>query len=76
MELLSQKVSQSGGDIFKFAGDAMIILWTPSDETITKESIKKLCVDCNLIRSKQFNQLWKYMQTLETLLLKKMHVLQ
>ena len=29
MEMLSKKVEQSGGDIFKFAGDAMIILWTP-----------------------------------------------
>lgn len=50
MELLSQKVSQSGGDIFKFAGDAMIILWTPPDETITTENMKKLCVKWWLIR--------------------------
>jgi adenylate cyclase 10 len=30
MELLVKAVSQSGGDIFKFAGDAMIVIWPPS----------------------------------------------
>lgn len=44
MELLSQKVSQSGGDIFKFAGDAMIILWTPPQGKQSKRSLIKLCV--------------------------------
>lgn len=51
MELLSQKVSQSGGDIFKFAGDAMIILWTPPELELSdapkpqgKNAIKTLCV--------------------------------
>ncbi len=52
MELLSQKVSQSGGDIFKFAGDAMIVLWTPpenkeDDLTIrtSAEILSTLCVE-------------------------------
>lgn len=52
MELLSQKVSQSGGDIFKFAGDAMIILWTPPDleqsdgpKLQGKQALKTLCVN-------------------------------
>jgi class 3 adenylate cyclase len=30
MELLVKTVSNSGGDIFKFAGDAMIVVWPPS----------------------------------------------
>jgi class 3 adenylate cyclase len=29
MELLVDKIGSSGGDIFKFAGDAMIVLWPP-----------------------------------------------
>jgi hypothetical protein len=52
MELLSQKVSQSGGDIFKFAGDAMIILWTPREANEgedgpspdPQQELRKLCV--------------------------------
>ena len=46
MELLSQKVGQSGGDIFKFAGDAMIILWTPpkKSKNSKKNYLPKLCV--------------------------------
>lgn len=43
MELLSKKVGRSGGDIFKFAGDAMIILWTPPPIP-TKNKLKVLCV--------------------------------
>ena len=31
MELLVKSISRSGGDIFKFAGDAMIVLWPPPD---------------------------------------------
>ena len=30
MELLVKAIGKSGGDIFKFAGDAMIALW-PTD---------------------------------------------
>lgn len=30
MELLVKSISKSGGDIFKFAGDAMIVVWPPS----------------------------------------------
>jgi len=30
MELMIKEIGKSGGDIFKFAGDAMIIIWPPS----------------------------------------------
>lgn len=30
MELMVKEIGKSGGDIFKFAGDAMIIVWPPS----------------------------------------------
>ena len=29
MELLVKGIGRSGGDIFKFAGDAMIVIWPP-----------------------------------------------
>jgi hypothetical protein len=29
MELMVSEIGKSGGDIFKFAGDAMIVLWPP-----------------------------------------------
>ena len=29
MELLVKSIGKSGGDIFKFAGDAIIALWPP-----------------------------------------------
>ncbi|CAD8172324.1 unnamed protein product [Paramecium pentaurelia] len=32
MELLVQGIGRSGGDIFKFAGDAMIVIWPPPPE--------------------------------------------
>ena len=39
MEFLVKSIGKSGGDIFKFAGDAMIIIWPPpqhnSDEELT-----------------------------------------
>lgn len=33
MEKLVAIIGQSGGDIFKFAGDAMIVIWPPSTKT-------------------------------------------
>lgn len=33
MELLIKSIGRSGGDIFKFAGDAMIVLWPPPRST-------------------------------------------
>lgn len=33
MELLIKSIGRSGGDIFKFAGDAMIVLWPPPKST-------------------------------------------
>jgi len=32
MEMISQKVGHSGGDIFKYVGDAMIVLWSPPND--------------------------------------------
>jgi len=32
MELLVKAIGKSGGDIFKFAGDALIALWPPDRE--------------------------------------------
>lgn len=29
MELMVKEIGKSGGDIFKFAGDAMIVVWPP-----------------------------------------------
>lgn len=32
MELMVKEIGRSGGDIFKFAGDAMIVVWPPPKE--------------------------------------------
>lgn len=38
MERLVRVIARCGGDIFKFAGDAMLVLWPPSDtETDEKD---------------------------------------
>ena len=37
MELLVNGISRSGGDIFKFAGDAMIIVWPPPNNNNSEE---------------------------------------
>lgn len=42
MELLVKAISRSGGDIFKFAGDAMIVVWPPPDLE-GKTSLETLC---------------------------------
>ena len=36
MELLVKGIGRSGGDIFKFAGDAMIVIWPPPPVDLTK----------------------------------------
>lgn len=33
-ELLVRTISSQGGDVFKFAGDAIVVLWPPSDEDL------------------------------------------
>ena len=44
MELLVKIISRSGGDIFKFAGDAMIVLWPPPAAGPNfEEDLTKLC---------------------------------
>lgn len=42
MELLVNGISRSGGDIFKFAGDAMIIVWPPPQNN----NIEELTILC------------------------------
>jgi hypothetical protein len=37
MELMVREIGKSGGDIFKFAGDAMIVVWPPPDEKKSKQ---------------------------------------
>jgi adenylate cyclase 10 len=37
MELLVKSIGRSGGDIFKFAGDAMIVIWPPPEAGATEE---------------------------------------
>jgi len=42
MEFLVKEIGRSGGDIFKFAGDAMIVLWPPPQHN-TEEELTTLC---------------------------------
>ena len=42
MEFLVKAIGLSGGDIFKFAGDAMIVLWPPPQHN-TEEELTTLC---------------------------------
>ena len=42
MELLVNAIGRSGGDIFKFAGDAMIVLWPPPKDNSDKD-LTTLC---------------------------------
>lgn len=50
MELMVQEIGKSGGDIFKFAGDAMIVLWPPppNDQRSELEKEKFLMNSCHL----------------------------
>lgn len=45
MELLIKSIGRSGGDIFKFAGDAMIVLWPPpkSEGLQLEQDLLTLC---------------------------------
>ncbi|KAJ0403220.1 hypothetical protein P43SY_000028 [Pythium insidiosum] len=46
-EQLLRLVSSAGGDVFKFAGDAMLIFWPPNKED-TLETLLRRCVQCAL----------------------------
>ncbi len=37
MELLVKAIGKSGGDIFKYAGDALIVLWPPPQHNSDEE---------------------------------------
>ena len=41
MEQLVRHIARAGGDVFKFAGDAMLVLWVPPEDLIKEEDIKK-----------------------------------
>ncbi|KAM3140572.1 hypothetical protein pb186bvf_007384 [Paramecium bursaria] len=44
MELLVKGIGRSGGDIFKFAGDAMIVIWPPPPDDMNFErNLETLC---------------------------------
>lgn len=42
MELLVKSIGRSGGDIFKFAGDAMIVVWPPPSDQESLTGLKIL----------------------------------
>jgi adenylate cyclase 10 len=46
MELLVSAISRSGGDIFKFAGDAIIVVWPPSTKECPEEQKEELMMTC------------------------------
>ncbi|CAD8189376.1 unnamed protein product [Paramecium octaurelia] len=48
MELLVKAISQSGGDILKFAGDAMIVVWPPSYKTDIIQVHEELRLTCRM----------------------------
>ncbi|CAD8085181.1 unnamed protein product [Paramecium sonneborni] len=48
MELLVKAISQSGGDILKFAGDAMIVVWPPSYKTNIVQIHEELRLTCRM----------------------------
>ncbi|CAK63665.1 unnamed protein product (macronuclear) [Paramecium tetraurelia] len=48
MELLVKAISQSGGDILKFAGDAMIVVWPPSYKTDIVQVHEDLRLTCRM----------------------------
>ena len=37
MEFLVKAIGRSGGDVFKFAGDAMIVIWPPPSQIDREE---------------------------------------
>jgi len=49
-ELLVRSMSKQGGDVFKFAGDAIIVVWPPSDKedlaTLTRRAGQVLSPVC------------------------------
>ncbi|TMW65495.1 hypothetical protein Poli38472_008137 [Pythium oligandrum] len=46
-EQLLRLISSAGGDVFKFAGDAMLVFWSENKED-TLESLLRRCVQCAL----------------------------
>jgi adenylate cyclase 10 len=47
MELIVKRISKHGGDIIKFVGDALIVLW-PSEENETLDSLATKAIQCAL----------------------------
>ncbi len=49
MELMVKEISKSGGDIFKFAGDAMIVVWPPANKELTEQEQENYLINnCKL----------------------------
>ena len=47
MEQLVRHIARAGGDVFKFAGDAMLVLWVPSDDLEGDEIKKEIQIMAN-----------------------------
>ena len=56
-ELLLRTLSSQGGDVFKFAGDAILVVWPPSEEDLTTRTrraaqsaleVKKILADASI----------------------------
>jgi len=47
MEQLVRHIARAGGDVFKFAGDAMLVLWVPAEELKGEELKKEIQVMAN-----------------------------
>ena len=46
MELMVKEIGKSGGDIFKFAGDAMIVVWPPPQKNSEKDINEQIRESC------------------------------
>ena len=46
MELLIKGIGRSGGDVFKFAGDAIIVVWPPPKSENTEDQFLELQMLC------------------------------
>lgn len=56
-EMLLKAMSSSGGDVFKFAGDAILVVWPPSDEDMPTKVRRAIQCGMNISSSFQDAQL-------------------
>ena len=57
MELLVKAIGRSGGDIFKFAGDAMIVVWPPSPHEDGKRQMLRQAIQSALDIQNKLNDM-------------------